>query len=250
MKRACLLAVALLALPSTAGATVLDGPRWPLAHTPLTLAPAACAADASCTEYFRAQAAAQAGESAEQRAARESRLLRLPRSATRDRAIDAGLRAAFPVRYLSDSPAARRRLRSALAPAALRSALARRLAARGWSGRDLGDLLAFQFLACWRMADGSARIDGRSATAFRDGLRDLVARDVATAPLTPAELEEYDQGPALYLIGVERIAATLPARERRALRPLLKTVARRTVQTDFGIDPLRLRPVPTGFARR
>lgn len=247
MTRACLLALTLLALTFPAVA-VADEPLWQLGRTPLTLAPEACAADAKCARYVAARDLALAGESAEQRAAREADALGFTSSPKVDRAVAASVREIFDVSDLSDTPALQRKLRRALSLGALRAALRRELAVRGWSRHDLGDLFAIEFLVFWRIANGKRTTDAASDEAFRDGLRDLLARDRRTRRLDDARRQQMGEQVALLAIGFERMAPAMPAAARKQIRRISVKATREVLREQFGVDPLRLRQVPSGFA--
>lgn len=249
MTRACLLALTLLALAFPAVAAA-DKPPWPLVSTPLTLAPEACAADAKCARYVAVRDLALAGESAEQRAAREADALGFTPSRKADRAVIATLREIFDVSDLSDTPVLQRKLRRALSLGALRAELRRELAVRGWSRHDLGDLIAVEFLVFWRFANGRRTTDPASDAAFRDGLRDLLARDRRTSRLDDARRQQAGEQLALIAIGFERMTPAMPAAARTQVRRISVKATRRMLRSQFGIDPLRLRQVPSGFASR
>jgi hypothetical protein len=249
MTRACLLALTLLALAFPAVAAA-EEPLWPLGRTPLTLAPEACAADAKCARYVAVRDLALAGESAEQRAEREADVLGFATSRKADRAVVAAVRDIFDVSDLSDTPVLQRRLRRALSLGALRAGLRRELALRGWSQHDLGDLFAIEFLVFWRFANGRRTTDPASDAAFRDGLRDLLARDRRTRRLDDARRQLAGEQLALVAIGFERMAAAMPAAARSQIRRISVNGTREMLRAQFGIDPLRLRQVPSGFSAK
>lgn len=247
MRRAFLLALTLLALalPSTA---VAAEPLWPLDRTPFTLTPEACAADAECTSYVEKRDAALAGETAEQRAAREARLLGFRPSPKAARTVAASAKEMFDPSAFRRTPALQRKMRKALSLGALQAALGRELALRGWNRRDLGDLFAIQFVSSWRMSHPSAQTDTASEAAFREGLRDLLARDRRVRRSTAAERQVTGEVMALMAIGFHRMVAAMPAEARPQVRRAAVRGLRDIAEEQFGVDPSRLRQVPSGFA--
>jgi hypothetical protein len=253
MDRTRLLTLALglslaLLLPAPALAAVGAVP-WPLSGTPLVLAPDACAADPGCARFVQERDIARAGETPRQRAAREAGALRFRPAAAVTRKVDAVFARAFDFRSIEARlpRAMRDRLRRAADPRLLRRELRKRLAARRWSATDLGDLLALQTVGAWEQIQGR-RMPAASASAFRDGLRDLMARTPRTARLSDAGRQLGGETSALMPIAFERLVAAFPARSRPGLRAELQPSLLDLIDTEFGIDLRSLRAVPTGFA--
>lgn len=251
MDRTRLLTLALglsLALLLPAPALAADAP-WPLSNTPLVLAPDGCAADPGCARFVQERDIALAGETPQQRAAREAGALRFRPAAAVTRRVDAVFARAFDFRSIEARlpRGMRARLRRAADPRLLRRELRKRLAARRWSATDLGDLLALQTIGAWEQIQGR-RMPGASASAFRDGLRDLMARTTRTARLSDAGRQLGGETSALMPIAFERLVAAFPARSRPSLRAELQPSLLELVDSEFGIDLRSLRAVPTGFA--
>jgi hypothetical protein len=252
MDRSRLLTLALAlvaALTFTASARAADGAQWPLEHTPLVLAPDACAADPICADYVARRDVATATETPAQRSAREAAVLVFRPSRSVTRRIDAVFARAFDFDVLAPRMprALLARLRRATDAAALRPLLRRKLAARGgWSDRNLGDLLAFQTISTWEQITGQ-RIPKASANAFRDGVRDLLARSPRTRRISRANRQLAGETSALLAVASERIVAAFPASMRRELRGQIYPALLSLSATTFGVDLLQLRPAPNGF---
>lgn len=251
MHRTRLLSIALgllvaLALPATA---VARPSLLPLSQMPFMLEPEACAADEACTRFVVKRDAAHAGETAEQRAAREARFLGFTPSRAVDRRVKAAIDSSFKGQFaeLRDHPQLQRRYREALSYESLRRIVRDRLDARGWSRNDFGDLLAFQAVTLWQQANGGTRIDAASADAFRTGLRDLMTRAAKRHP-SDAQLQYAGEALALVAVGFEQIIVATPRSSRPAVRRIAARGARELLRDQYGVDPAKLRQVPTGFA--
>lgn len=254
MDRTRLLAAALglvvaFALPAAAHAA--DDPLFPLSSTPLTLAPGACAADPECAVFVQERDEDLAGETPQQRSARETRTLRFRPSGAITRRVDDVFKTAFDFRTLSSnvSRSLRARLVRAVSPRLLRQDLRKRLAARRWSATDFGDLLALQTIGTWEVANGR-RFPAVSANAFRSGLRDLIARSDEISAIPGDQRQFLGELAVLLTVASDRLVAAMPQRHRSGMRATTAPDLLDLVDTEFGIDLRRLQPGPTGFAAR
>lgn len=255
---AALLSAVAVAAPTAAEAA--RRPAWPIRDTPFMLTAEQCAARPDCADYVARDDAALETETPAERRARERAALGFRSSPRAERRLRAMFGEVFDlddfqVSDRGDSPAERRvaralerRVARALDPRALERALQGRLAARGWSANDLGDLLALHTISSWKLANATDRSNAPADDAFRDGLRGWLARDPRTVRLTPTERLIGGRVAALMPIAVERLISAFPPAFRDDLRTEIAPSVTGMSRGLFGVDLARLRQVPTGFA--